>query len=138
MLEPEQKLGFVDLETLPKENLDSTEDEERVKKARANIPPLSAILNLNDMEVSPQKVLSILAGLIPPEKEVARSVLSSTAWSFYHSTAEDGWGIESSNFKYFSGLPDICFSISQQLGGVQLLLVPSSSVSTRIKYLRTL
>ena len=69
MLEPEQKLGFVDLETLPEEDLNSTEDEERVKKARANIPPLSSILNLNDMEVSPQKIPSILAGLILPERK---------------------------------------------------------------------
>lgn len=69
MLEPELKLGFVDLETLPKEDLGSTEEEDRLKQARANIPPLSSILNLNDMEVSPQEVLSILAGLIPPERK---------------------------------------------------------------------
>jgi hypothetical protein len=69
MLEPEQKLGFVDLETLPKEDLDSTEDQERMKKARANMPPLSSILNLKDMEVSPRKTLSILAGLMLPERK---------------------------------------------------------------------
>ena len=69
MLDPEQKLGFVDLETLPKEDCDHTENEDRLKQARANIPPLSSILNLNDMEVSPQGVLSILAGLIPPERK---------------------------------------------------------------------
>ena len=69
MLKPEQKLGFVDPETLPKEDLDSTEDEERVKKARANMPPLSSILNLKDMEVSPQKILLTFTGLIPPERK---------------------------------------------------------------------
>jgi len=69
MLEPEQKLGFVDPETLPIEDVESTEDEERAKKARGNMPPLSSILNLKDMEVSPQKMLSILAGLMPLERK---------------------------------------------------------------------
>ncbi len=113
MLEPEQALGFVDLETLPKEDLDSTEDEDQWKKARANIPPLSSILNLNDMEVSPQEVLSIFCWADTASKEVAKTALSSTVFTFYSSTGEDGWGRESSNINYFSGLPNICFSTPQ-------------------------
>jgi hypothetical protein len=69
MLTPEQRLGFVDPETLPKE-LDSTGDEERVKKARENMPPLSSILNLKDMEVSHSDVLLTFAELNPPERRL--------------------------------------------------------------------
>jgi hypothetical protein len=47
MLKPEQNL---DPETLPKEDLDSDSTEnEGVKKARENMPPLSSILNLMDL-----------------------------------------------------------------------------------------
>ena len=73
VLKPEQRLGFVDPETLPKENLDP--DEERMKRARANMPPLSSLLSLKDIEVSPQKMQSTFTGLIPPESREECHVL---------------------------------------------------------------
>lgn len=71
MLKPNQTLGPVDVSTIPaSERATESEDDIRVKKARENLPPLSSIVNLDDME------------------EVAKSVLSSIAWSYYFSSAD--------------------------------------------------
>lgn len=51
MLPPEAHLGPVDPATLPKEATEQTEEEKRIAKARANLPPPEAALNINDITV---------------------------------------------------------------------------------------
>ncbi|KAH8798451.1 putative cytochrome b2, mitochondrial precursor (L-lactate ferricytochrome C oxidoreductase) [Flagelloscypha sp. PMI_526] len=72
-LKPSQYLGLVDPATVPiptKEEL--TDDELRVQKARENMPPITSILTLQDME------------------DLAQKVLSETAWAYYRSDADSG------------------------------------------------
>ena len=56
MLPPEAHLGPVDPETLPKEVTEQSEEEKRIAKARANLPPPEAALNLADIAVSQKLV----------------------------------------------------------------------------------
>ena len=51
MLPPEAHLGPVDPDTLPKDAVEQTEEEKRIAKARANLPPPEAALNINDIAV---------------------------------------------------------------------------------------
>lgn len=51
MLPPEAHLGPVDPDTLPKRAVEQTEEEKRIAKARANLPPPEAALNINDIAV---------------------------------------------------------------------------------------
>lgn len=51
-LPPEAHVGPVDPATLPKAAAELTPEEKRVKKARSNLPPPDAALNLLDIEVS--------------------------------------------------------------------------------------
>lgn len=50
-LPAEAHLGLVDPETLPKEVYQETEEEKRIARARAELPPPSAAINLHDIEV---------------------------------------------------------------------------------------
>jgi L-lactate dehydrogenase (cytochrome) len=72
-LEPSQFIGLVDPRTIPKEIEEQlTQDELRVKQARENIPPLSTILTLQDME------------------SLAEKLLPTKAWAYYRSDADSG------------------------------------------------
>ncbi|KAG8715750.1 Cytochrome b2, mitochondrial precursor [Ceratobasidium sp. 423] len=71
MLSPSQHIGALDPSTAPAPNPEAQEEEERIAKARAKLPPLSHVLNLNEFE------------------ELAQTVLSKTAWSYYRSAADD-------------------------------------------------
>ncbi|KAG8690691.1 Cytochrome b2, mitochondrial precursor [Ceratobasidium sp. 423] len=71
MLSPSQHIGALDPSTAPAPNPEVEEEEERIAKARARLPPLSHVLNLNEFE------------------ELAQTVLSKTTWSFYRSAADD-------------------------------------------------
>ncbi|CAE6488921.1 unnamed protein product [Rhizoctonia solani] len=71
MLSPSQHIGALDPSTAPAPNPEIEEEEERIAKARAKLPPLSHVLNLNEFE------------------ELAQTVLSKTAWSYYRSAADD-------------------------------------------------
>jgi L-lactate dehydrogenase (cytochrome) len=50
-LPPGAFVGLVDLETLPEQSADLTDEEARIARARASLPPPSAALNLRDIEV---------------------------------------------------------------------------------------
>ncbi|KAG9042290.1 Cytochrome b2, mitochondrial precursor [Serendipita sp. 407] len=65
------RVGAVDPETVPKLIFEPTEEEKRIAEIRANLPPPSAALNLDDIE-----------GL-------AQGVLSATAWAYYSSAGDD-------------------------------------------------
>ncbi|CAE6491872.1 unnamed protein product [Rhizoctonia solani] len=71
MLNPSQHIGALDPSTAPAPNPEIEEEEERIAKARSQLPPLSHVLNLNEFE------------------ELAQKVLSKTAWSYYRSAADD-------------------------------------------------
>ncbi|KDN51148.1 hypothetical protein RSAG8_00777, partial [Rhizoctonia solani AG-8 WAC10335] len=71
MLSPSQHIGALDPSTAPAPNPEIEKEEERIAKARAKLPPLSHVLNLNEFE------------------ELAQTVLSKTAWSYYRSAADD-------------------------------------------------
>ncbi len=69
-LQPEQHIGPVDPTTIkPKAPRPLTEDDKRVRKAREDMPPIDAMINLYDFEVEAEKVLS------------------KTAWAYYRSAA---------------------------------------------------
>ena len=74
MLEPEQHVGTVDPATVPKTDPEFSDDDIRVIKARKDMPPLGAMINLADIE------------------DVARKVMTKQAWHYYRSEAEDGYG----------------------------------------------
>ncbi|KAG8814621.1 Cytochrome b2, mitochondrial precursor [Serendipita sp. 399] len=65
------RVGFVDPDTLPRLLLEPTAEETRIAEARANLPPPSAALNLDDIEA------------------LAQGVLSATAWAYYSSAGDD-------------------------------------------------
>ncbi|CAE6537965.1 unnamed protein product [Rhizoctonia solani] len=71
MLSPSQHIGALDPSTAPARNPEVEAEEERIANARAKLPPLSQVLNLNEFE------------------ELAQTVLSKTAWSYYRSAADD-------------------------------------------------
>ncbi|GAB1519922.1 hypothetical protein RhiTH_002993 [Rhizoctonia solani] len=71
MLKPSQHIGALDPSTAPAPNPEIEVEEERIANARAKLPPLSYVLNLNEFE------------------ELAETVLSKTAWSYYRSAADD-------------------------------------------------
>jgi L-lactate dehydrogenase (cytochrome) len=67
-LRPDQILGPVDPTTVqPRGPRVLTEDEKRVRNAREDMPPVDAMLNLDDFE------------------KLAEKVLSKTAWAYYRS-----------------------------------------------------
>ncbi|ELU45705.1 cytochrome b2 (L-lactate ferricytochrome C oxidoreductase) [Rhizoctonia solani AG-1 IA] len=74
MLKPSQHIGALDPSTAPAPNPEIEVEEERIANARAKLPPLSHVLNLNEFE------------------ELAETVLSKTAWSYYRSAADDEYG----------------------------------------------
>lgn len=74
MLRPDQHIGSLDPSTAPAADPGIEEEERRITEARAKLPPLSHVLNLNEFE------------------ELAQGVLSKTAWSYYRSAADDEFG----------------------------------------------
>ena len=50
-LPPEAHIGPVDPATLPKSQPELTDEEKRIARARADLPPPEAALNLRDIEV---------------------------------------------------------------------------------------
>ncbi|QRV72946.1 FMN-dependent alpha-hydroxy acid dehydrogenase [Ceratobasidium sp. AG-Ba] len=71
MLKPSQHVGSLDPSTAPAKSPEIEAEEQRVAEARAKLPPLSHVLNLNEFE------------------ELAQGVLNKTAWSYYRSAADD-------------------------------------------------
>ncbi|TFK55458.1 hypothetical protein OE88DRAFT_1621132 [Heliocybe sulcata] len=63
-------IGPVDPATVPKEATQLFEEEKRILKARASLPPPSAAINIQDIE------------------ELAQQVLSTQAWAYYRSAAD--------------------------------------------------
>ncbi|KAG8834835.1 Cytochrome b2, mitochondrial precursor [Serendipita sp. 400] len=70
MLRPDQCVGMINVKELPSRQGD-IEEQARIKRAREAIPPVAAMVNLYDFE------------------EIAKKVLSNTAWAYYSSAAED-------------------------------------------------
>ncbi|EJU06455.1 hypothetical protein DACRYDRAFT_19605 [Dacryopinax primogenitus] len=74
ILSPSQHLGAVDPATLPPghhaSSAELTEDEQRVKQARAEIPPLNMCISVQDLE------------------DVAKKVMSKVAWGYCMSGAD--------------------------------------------------
>lgn len=71
MLKPSQHVGSLDPSTAPAKSPEIEEEERRTTEARAKLPPLSHVLNLNEFE------------------ELSRGVLNKTAWAYYRSAADD-------------------------------------------------
>lgn len=65
------KIGIVDPDTIPEENLALLVEEKRIAEARAALPHPSAAINLDDIEA------------------LAKKVLSATAWAYYSSAGDD-------------------------------------------------
>ncbi|BEI85332.1 hypothetical protein CcaverHIS002_0507330 [Cutaneotrichosporon cavernicola] len=70
ILPKSKHLGPVDPATLPEEDDEPTEEEERIAEARAELPPAESMLLLNDFE------------------EWAERVLTATGWNYYRSAAD--------------------------------------------------
>lgn len=70
-LTPEQHIGMVDPKTVKVEQKQETEADRRRRQARENLPPVGAMLNLDDFE------------------KVARDILSDQAWAYYSSAGDD-------------------------------------------------
>lgn len=71
MLPQGSHIGSLDPATVPKDLTGPSEEDIRIAEARAKLPPPSAVLNLVEME------------------ELAKSVLTSTAWGYYRSAGDD-------------------------------------------------
>lgn len=71
MLPPGAHIGSIDPATVPKDLTGPSEEDIRIAEARAKLPPPSAVLNLAEME------------------ELAKDVLTSTAWGYYRSAGDD-------------------------------------------------
>lgn len=71
MLPPGAHIGCIDPATVPKDLTGPSEEDIRIAEARATLPPPSAVLNLAEME------------------ELAKGVLTSTAWGYYRSAGDD-------------------------------------------------
>lgn len=53
ILKPQDCLGEIDPSTLPELDEDESEEVKRIKEAQEVKPPLRAIINIDDFEVSP-------------------------------------------------------------------------------------
>ncbi|KAH9926689.1 FMN-dependent dehydrogenase-domain-containing protein [Fomitopsis serialis] len=106
----EAHIGPVDPATIPEDANKPTEDEIRVAEARQNLPPPSAAINLHDIEI------------------LAEKVLTRTAWAYYRSTADDeATYFENSNaFKRFWFRPRVMNKVSQISTATTLFGIPSS------------
>ncbi|TFY67109.1 hypothetical protein EVJ58_g1834 [Rhodofomes roseus] len=106
----EAHIGPVDPTTIPEDANQPTEEEIRIAEARRNLPPPSAAINLHDIEV------------------LAEKVLTGTAWAYYRSTADDeATYFENSNaFKRFWFRPRVMNKVSQISTATTLFGLPSS------------
>lgn len=52
ILKPKDCLGEIDPSTLPEPDEDETEEVKRIKEAQEAMPPLRAMINIDDFEVS--------------------------------------------------------------------------------------
>ncbi|KAL5527651.1 hypothetical protein ACEPAG_6452 [Sanghuangporus baumii] len=97
MLLLEAYIGPVDPATLPKEVVEQTEEEKRIAKARANLPPPEAALNINDIA------------------KFAEQVLTSTACAYYRSAGDDNYSFDENTvaFKRFWFKPRVMNKVSQ-------------------------
>jgi L-lactate dehydrogenase (cytochrome) len=106
----------VDPATLPAFVEEESEDEERVRKARAEMPPIGAMVDLHDFEVTPSlhsfygSVLILLTSL----KDLARDILSRTAWAYYKSAGDD----EYSTLYYCAGFLLLLGLLSDDVRGL--------------------
>jgi Cytochrome b5-like Heme/Steroid binding domain len=94
------KLGSVDPATMPAISAEESEEDERVRKARANMPLLGAMVDLNDFEVSflgwivdPRTSESLLAYVAGDLQELAHDILSRTAWAYYKGAGDDEYSM---------------------------------------------
>ncbi|OCB88868.1 hypothetical protein A7U60_g3963 [Sanghuangporus baumii] len=110
MLPPEAHLGPVDPATLPKEAAEQTEEEKRIAKARANLPPPEAALNINDIA------------------KFAEQVLTSTAWAYYRSAGDDNYSFDENTaaFKRFWFKPRVMNKVSHVSTKASILGYPCS------------
>lgn len=51
VLDSEAYIGDLDLDSIPKEKVQETDEEQRIRIAQSTKPPLAAMINLNDFEV---------------------------------------------------------------------------------------
>ena len=70
MLDPTQYMGEVDPATFPKVETKPSVEEECLERARHNRPPMSSLINLDDIA------------------RVAESVLPATSWAYYTGGSE--------------------------------------------------
>ncbi|KZT10355.1 uncharacterized protein LAESUDRAFT_644780, partial [Laetiporus sulphureus 93-53] len=106
----EAHLGPVDPATMPQVVYRPTEEELRIAEARKLLPPPSAALNLRDIEILSEKVLT------------------RTAWAYYRSTADDenSYQENSSAFKRFWFRPRVMRKVSEVSTATTLFGLPSS------------
>jgi len=65
------KVGPIDPDTIPALPIEASEEERRISVARATLPHPEVALNLDDIEI------------------LAETVLSATAWAYYSSAGDD-------------------------------------------------
>ncbi|KAH8118287.1 FMN-dependent dehydrogenase-domain-containing protein [Phellopilus nigrolimitatus] len=96
-LPPDAHIGPVDPATLPKEATEQSDEEKRIARARASLPPPEAALNLQDIV------------------KFAEQVLTSTAWAYYRSAGDDNYTFyeNSAVFKRFWFRPRVLNKVSQ-------------------------
>ncbi|KZT70521.1 hypothetical protein DAEQUDRAFT_725456 [Daedalea quercina L-15889] len=106
----EAHIGPVDPATMPEDVNQPTEEEIRIAEAREKLPPPSAAINLHDIEI------------------LAEKVLTRTAWAYYRSTADDEatYLENSSAFRRFWFRPRVMNKISQISTTTTLFGLPSS------------
>ncbi|EJD01172.1 uncharacterized protein FOMMEDRAFT_135424 [Fomitiporia mediterranea MF3/22] len=109
-LPPEAHLGPVDPATVPKEATEQTEEEKRIAKARANLPPPEAALNLADIV------------------KFAQEVLTTTAWAYYRSAGDDNCTFDENTaaFKRFWFRPRVMNKVSRVSTASSILGYPCS------------
>lgn len=106
----EAHLGPIDPATMPVDANQPTEEELRIAEARKHIPSPSAVINLDEIE------------------DIAKKVLTTTAWAYYRSTADDEntYYENSAAYKRFWFRPRVMNKISQVSTSTTLFGLPSS------------
>ncbi|KEP55095.1 L-mandelate dehydrogenase [Rhizoctonia solani 123E] len=109
-LPPTYHIGTVDPATLPAQLTQLTAEELRIQEARATLPPPEAAINLADIE------------------NLAKTVLTQTAWAYYRSAGDDEFSYRENNyaFRRYWFRPRVMNKVSQLQTSTTILGIPTS------------
>ncbi|QRV75975.1 FMN-dependent alpha-hydroxy acid dehydrogenase [Ceratobasidium sp. AG-Ba] len=109
-LPPGMHLGSVDPATMPALSTQLTEEELRIERARAALPPPDAAINLADIE------------------KLARTVLNQTAWAYYRSAGDDEFSYRENAyaFRRYWFRPRVMNKVSSIQTSTTILGIPTS------------